>query len=243
MPLEFVEPPTQDTVNVLLYGPPGSGKTTGAASAPGPILYLNADVGNATRYARVAWDSELREAKVTGLSTLVDAVHELQGGKYASVVVDPLADVYRLVLEDLSGRAVAPKIQHYGDTGTHLERFARAVCDLPVNAVFVAHEVQLKDEATGTIERLPYTGTNNPALGAKLMAMVDVVGYTGIVPGTDDEPDRYVAALRNENGRRGKARAPFDLLGRAAPLDLSGWVGAVKQAAGTPQNEERKVAA
>lgn len=49
--LNFVEPLTEAHMNILLYGPPKTGKTVGAATAPGPILYLNADRPNATRYA------------------------------------------------------------------------------------------------------------------------------------------------------------------------------------------------
>src|SRR5262249_9893322 len=42
--LMFEEPPpVPDTANFLLYGPPKSGKSTAAATAPGPILWVSAE--------------------------------------------------------------------------------------------------------------------------------------------------------------------------------------------------------
>jgi hypothetical protein len=51
--LTFVDPPAApETFNVLLYGPPKSGKSTAAATAPGPILWVSAEGPGALAYAR-----------------------------------------------------------------------------------------------------------------------------------------------------------------------------------------------
>ena len=223
--LEFVAQDRDNPyVNALLYGGPKTGKTVGAATSPGPVLYVNADSPNATRFAhRADFTSEIKEVKATGLSTLIDVTNELLENvqEYGSVVVDPVGDLYRKVLEDLSGRALSPRLNEYGDTGTHLERFCRALCDLPLNAIFVAHETAVKDEADGGFERLPYMGTNNPAPGAKLMAMVDVIGYTGVKV-NEDKSVSYVAQLYNGHGRRGGDR--FGVLGKTRDINISEWV-------------------
>ena len=53
MALQFVDPQDKPaTLNAVLYGAPGSGKTTGSLSAPGPILYVNAEGTNAAMFAR-----------------------------------------------------------------------------------------------------------------------------------------------------------------------------------------------
>jgi hypothetical protein len=228
-------------MNTLLYGPPKVGKSTGAASAPGPVLYLNGDTPNAVRFAHAKFGNAIREVRVKGLQTLVDATAAIKAGDFASVVIDPISDVYRVLLEDMSNRALSPSLPTYKDVGTHLERFCRMLCEEPVNAVLVCHDVPVQDESTDEIERLPYTGTNKTTLGQKLMGMVDVVGYCGVkVEGEgDDQAVRYMAQLINGGGRRGGTR--FDVLGTAREVDLSEWSKLATDAP-KPVQEEAKAA-
>src|SRR5215471_3945530 len=100
MPLQFVKPGAEPHLNVCLFGPPKSGKTVGAASAPKPLLLLNADRPNATRYVHAKYGDQVKEARIEGLDTLVQATHEIANGEYASVVLDPIADVHRILLEE-----------------------------------------------------------------------------------------------------------------------------------------------
>lgn len=226
--LTFVEPHPDPNMNVMLYGPPKTGKTVGAATAPGPILYLNADRPNATRMAHRRRGDDLREVHVESLQTLLDAAEAIPGD-YKTVVLDPLADVYRLILEGLSARALSPQIQQYGDAATHLERFCRWLCDQDVNAVLVAHEIEVPDD-DGGVNHLPFVSTKSgsPVLAAKMLAMVDVIGYTGVAEGEGDEPNRYMSTLVNARGRRGGDR--FGVLGNARSTDLSEWVELAREA-------------
>lgn len=235
--LNIVSPSAEPHLNVLLYGPPKSGKTVGACSAPGPVLLVNADRPNASRYAHGLYGDALSEVHVDGLQTLIDVTLALDAGDFASVVVDPIGEVHRAVIEDLSGRAIRPKINEYGDTTVHVERFCRALCEKPLNTILVAHETAHPDEDTGGFERLPYTGTNNPALGSKLMAMVDVIGYTGTVE--DDEGSvRHLAQLINARGRRGGDRT--GALGASRDLDISEWVETARENAPKAQKESSR---
>lgn len=228
MSLAFVEPSqAMATVNVLLYGGPGTGKTVGACSVPGPVLVVNADQPNAMSYAHARYGDHVREVRVDGAATLDEVYLALRdGGEFRSVVVDPVGELHRLLIEEASGKAIRPKIQQYGDVAVRLERFCRALCELPVNVVLVAHETAIKDEESGHFERLPWTGTTNPALGAKLAAMVDIVAYCGVVEpeGQENAGPRYVAQLITANGRRGKDRT--GVLGKARDLDLAEWLAA-----------------
>lgn len=230
--------------NILLYGGPKTGKTIGASSAPPGVLFLNLDLPNATRTARaMRADGSIMEVEFQGFQTLVDTIHALnqQGGEpgavrvIETVVVDPLGELYRLLLEEASDRAVRPTLPQRGDVSIHIERFCRGLCEADVNVVLVAHEVTSKDEGTGLHERLPWTGTSNPALGSKIMGMVDVVGYTGVVEREDGSKD-YVAQLVNSQGRRGGDR--FDVLGDWRTLDLTEWVNLARGTISTEPEPE-----
>lgn len=239
--LKLVEPPSEEnlTLNALLYGPAKVGKTTGATSAPGKKLLLNADRPNASRYAHTIHGDQLDEVQAEGLDTLVAVIEAVRGGAYDTVIVDPIGELYRVVLEDLSQRSLRVPIQLYGDTGTHIERFCRSLCDLPVNVVLVAHERETDSEEA---EFLPFTGTKNPVFAEKLMAMVDVFGYTGIVKDEETKKLSYMVQLFNGGGRRGGARWPWETLRPSRELDLVEWIETASANAGTDTEAQSEAA-
>jgi hypothetical protein len=216
--------------NVLLYGPPKSGKTMAAAAAPGPVLYWNADLPNATWLAHsLLPEGHLLEVEpdavtnpiFTLLKEIEGAVNTGKTGDVQTVVLDPISELYGRLLRELSGMAISPSLPTYQAVQTHIERLCRALCESDaVNAVFICHDIPVKDESNGEVERLPATGTTNTALGRKLMGMVDIVGYTAVVSEDGKDPV-YVAQLVNGKGRRGGDR--FNTLGGIAPLDLTAW--------------------
>ena len=221
--------------NVLLYGSPKTGKSTAACSVPGGVLYLNADTPNALHSAlrRNGADGRIMQVDLSGgvMDALIDVGYAVadQAGKppaerfFDTVVVDPVGELHRRMLEEASDRAIRPTLNQYGDVGTQLERFCRMLVEAPVHAIFVCHETPVRDEASGTFERLPFTGTTNPTLGSKLMGMADVVSCTGVRQ-QEDGSKVYVGQLVSDFGRRGGDR--FDALddGRGyRELDLAEW--------------------
>lgn len=239
MPLSFVEPTAAPTtVNVLLYGPPGAGKTVAACSAPGPILVINAEGPGALRFARrLHGNDKLREVAFQGKQTLTDAYLYARdpANGVATVVVDSLGEVYRVLLEELGGQR--PTLQQYGDVNILVERFVRSMRDLPVHLVLVAHEQV--DDVDGEAVRRPATGGRK--LPETIAAMMDVVAHTGVVLETDSEPRRWVGQLVEAKGRRCKDRS--GVLGLIRDLDLSDWIEAINQADGVkPAAKTRKAA-
>lgn len=220
MTLEFVTPKeVAPTINIGLYGPGGTGKSVGACSAPGPILYGNAEGETALLYARGLYgDEKIHEVPVTCAADL-DALflHMKNGCEEQTFVLDTIGETYQRLVEELAGSGRA-SLQNYGDVNTKLERFIRAIRDLPINVVILAHE-QVDDEE-GEVTRRPSTGGKK--LPEKIVAMMDVVGYTAVVPATDDEPARYVAQLVEAKGRRAKDRS--GALGVTREINLSEWI-------------------
>lgn len=219
-PLTFVEPSAAaPTVNILLYGPGGTGKTVNACSAPGPILVANAEGESALRFARGLWgDEKIHEKPVSVAKDLDDIfLHVREGCEEKTLLVDSVGEIYQRLVEELAGGGRA-SLQNYGDVNTKIERFVRAVKDLPINVVLIAHE-QVDDE-DGQVTRRPATGGKK--LPEKLVAAVDIVGYCGVVPESEDSPRRWVAQLVEANGRRAKDRSGG--LGKTRDIDLSVWI-------------------
>lgn len=230
--MKRVTPPEGQKRSALLYGPPKTGKTAGATSAPEPVLLLNADLPNASWFAHERRPEAITEIRYESFADTLVAIGKGVGDgdltfaglteePVKTIVIDPIHDVYRQLLEELSRRAVSPSLPTYQAVGVHLERFCRALCEAPApHVVIVAHDLPVKDEAAGDVERLPATGTNNPALGRRLMGMVDIVGFTAVVEKEGGGYD-YVAQLVNAKGRRGGDR--FDSLGPYRTMNLTEW--------------------
>jgi hypothetical protein len=245
MSLTFVKPTEAVNFNVLLYGPPKTGKSMGAASAPGPVLYANADRANATRLVHATYGDKIHEVHIDSLETLLAVQAEAANPKWRTVIIDPLSEVYRVMVEQFSNRAMNPHLNNYGDAGTHLERFCRAVTDLPVNFVMVAYDHTFEQKGEAPMLALPYTGSrSNPVLGQKIMGMVDVLGYTGVAqpprpegqPETAPPPDPvYMAQLIDGNGRRGGTRWPE--LGITRAVNLTEWDAVIRAAEEVKKNQ------
>lgn len=233
--MEFVKPPDIPTANILLIGPPKTGKSIGAATLPGQLLFLNADLPNATRevHKRNPGGRVLEPEMpvfVKGGKGVIELMSEIardvMGGSKVldGVIVDPIGELYRRLLEEQADRATRPDFRIYGDVGVHIERFCRALCEAPINVVIVCHDFAVKDDSLGEMVRMPWTGTKSGSevLGQKLLGMVDIVGYTGVVYDDEIDETRYVAQLVNAKGRPGGDR--FNLLGPVRNLALDEWM-------------------
>ena len=223
---KFVIPREQPFVNVVLYGPEGTGKTVGALSAPGPVLLLNAEGENAAHFARTIYSNvhEIPLPMSGGAKDLLDEallwLKSPAGEQVKTVVLDSLSEVHGAILRDMAKDPDHPTLPERGDTNTWLERYAMSLRDLPLNVVIVAHETWTKDDVTGVIERSPYAGTSNVAFGKKFTGpFADIVGYTARVD--EDGGTRFMAQLVDGNGRRAKNRG--GVLGKFAELNLTEW--------------------
>ncbi len=225
--------------NVLVWGAPKSGKTLlSSTTAPRPVLLLNGDLPNATWLAHQSVDDgELLEVEIDRKAKMpmFDAVKEVESavnggntGAVATIVLDPVSEIYLALLRELSDNAISPTLPTYQAVQTHVERLCRAICSSDrVNAVIVCHDLPVKDEGTGRVERLPATGTTNPALGRKLMGMVDVLAFTQAVD-VEGGGRQFVATVADR----------FNVLGRQQPLNLAQWFAELALTPAAPVNHE-----
>jgi hypothetical protein len=216
--------------NILLYGPPGSGKSAGAATVPGRVLYINADLKNATRFARKREGKRLVEpvlryepGKTRVLDTMNFAVLSSYEGRWDAVVVDPVGEFYNRLLIEQTQKTRRPTLDARGNATTDLERWLKAMCEAPVNFIIVAH--QLISDAGDEVMFMPNSGSKSGSLtglGPKITGMVDIVGYTAVVEVEDEPQPKYMAQLIDGKGRQGKDR--FDILGTHREIILPEWL-------------------
>lgn len=233
-------PPVPETFNVLLYGPPKSGKSTAAATAPGPILWVNAEGPNALGFARkVARERgtdilEVRIGRRDDAQSILRQIlsHVLRGEEPqpATVVVDTMAKVR----ESLIRRIVVPgsknSLNQYGEVTRILREFVVSLRDAPVNAVFIAHQEIVEAEGDRTIE--PLIGG---ALTSEVPGEVDVLAYTHSFKDEETGERRWVGQLAEAKGRNAGDRSGG--LRPVEDLDLSAWLETYR-AALTPDESD-----
>jgi hypothetical protein len=231
-------PQAPETFNVIAYGHPGSGKSTFAATAPGPILWLNLEGPGALAYARKTAASrgtqilEVRADKNVDVIAVLDQVylhvHNRKDPQPQTVVVDTLGKLRDAILRQLAGTG-RPSLPQFGIAADKIGNFVRVMRDENVNLVLLAHaDVQDSDEG----ERLV-----RPLIGGKLTdtlpAEVDVLTYCAAVRGEDGVS--YVGQLVEARHRVAKDRSGG--LGATRPLDLTEWLAAYR-AALTPDDSD-----
>lgn len=231
--LVFVdEPAAPEHLNVLLYGPTGSGKSTAAATAPGPILWLNADGPNALAYARKTArgsNKAIFEVRVEPgqdvrqtLRDVIKHVRDSRPPEVQTVVVDTIQKVREALIAQLVVQSAKNTLQQYGDVAKALGGFVRTMRDLPVNLIILAHE-DVQDADGDRIVR-PLIGG---ALTETIPGEMDIVAYCSTHRG-DDKTVEYLGQLVEGRGRRAKDRSGG--LGAVRPLDMTEWISTYRAA-------------
>lgn len=230
--LSFVEePPAPDHLNMCLYGPTGGGKSTAAATAPGPLLWINADGPNALAYARKtarAAGHSIFEVRVEPgqdvrqtLRDVIKHVRDQSVPEVQSVVIDTVGKVREALIAQLVVPGAKNTLQQYGDVAKALGGFVRTMRDQPVNLLILAHE-DVSDADGDRIVR-PLIGG---ALTETIPGEMDVVAYC--VAHREENTVQYLGQLVEGRGRRAKDRSGG--LGVVRPLDMTDWIAAYRAA-------------
>jgi hypothetical protein len=228
--LVFVTPPrVPETANFLLYGPAKSGKSTAAATAPGPILWISAEGPGALGYARKvarARGTDIHEVQIArGINTreeLRKVIQHVRSGadpQVKTVVMDTVAKVRERLIGEIVVPGAKNTIQQFGEVAKILREFVEIMRDEPVNLVLIAHQ----DVADAEGERIV-----QPLIGGALTQVipgeVDVIAYTHSFKNEETGERRYVGQLVEAKGRIAGDRSGG--LGPVRDLDLSEWLAA-----------------
>lgn len=178
-----------NSLNILIHADSGHGKSWLAATAPGPILYI--DVEGRSDYIRgnkVKWDPKKdipAESDNADIITVVDlqkyqamelVMQWLSSGKhpFKSVVIDSITELQERMMDSLVG-AELPQQEHWGALLREMKRLIIRLKDLrrhpknPILALVLVTGTQEKNNK----QRALLQGQ----LATKIAYLVDVIGY------------------------------------------------------------------
>jgi|688.fasta_scaffold211894_4 hypothetical protein len=206
------------TVNVLLYGAAGSGKTTAAASAPGPIVWINFEGESALSFARKRAEelgAEIKEVRIRPdedpRPRVQAATDFVRAGQAATIVFDTFGKYREALAQAVGGDNVT--LADWGVVGKTIRATVRELRDLRANVVLICHEEIVQGEEVIV----------QPLIGGKstqeVCGEVDVIAYCS--PHPNEDGVSYLGQLVEAKGRRAKDRS--GALGVFRPLDLGEW--------------------
>lgn len=143
-----------ESINLLVYGDSGIGKTVFAGSAP-KVGILSVEKGTISAKIQGSDAMVWPMHKWSDLEEGYDYLFENPDHGFDWIVIDSLTKMQRLALRGILDHAVdengsrdldIPAIQDHFKWQNMLMRFVTAFCDLPVNVLFLAGSMQADDE-------------------------------------------------------------------------------------------------
>ncbi len=189
-------------LNMLIYGPPGHGKTrfVGTAqddSRTSPLLVVAFEKGIRTLSHRSDIDVALVE-EPADFNAVRDILTDPKC-KYKSVAVDSLTEVYQLyLLREIADQArLRPnrredvaEIQDYAHIAIVMRRLIRWYRDLPMVTIFTALAETRQDAKTNIISTRPLCGGQK--LPDELPALLNCIFYLGLAEEDDGSVTRVL---------------------------------------------------
>lgn len=133
----------QPTVNMMIYGQAGMGKTTLALSSPSPLL-LDFDNGVKRVNDLHLEGVDVVQVKSWGEVEELIRLHRGELAGYGTIVVDTVGKMVECAISGVCGGR-QPKLQDWGKINQTFQWFCRELRDLGKNVIFVAHRDTRKE--------------------------------------------------------------------------------------------------
>lgn len=180
-------------ISMCVYGRSGSGKTTFAASAPGPILYIDVrDEGTAS----ISDVKDLDVLEVEEFADIEDAYWWLVKNpkKYKTVILDTVSQLQSMIVQEVSSKNKKGKRagdwgsmtkKDWGDVAAVMKEWLGNYRDLTsrgINVIFIAQDrtfnLSDEEEANDTLLAPEIGPALSPAVAKSLNASVSVLANT-----------------------------------------------------------------
>ncbi len=169
----------QRPLNMMVYGPPGCGKTTFAATAPGVVI-IDYEFKAEKSLRQSFPDTPI--IFPTRSDSIRDIVDYCLAEKYQTICIDTVDRLFDVLLQQLLVRIRArrPQIQHWGEIMDEIKREIVRLQAANCNLILLSHEAESKVTDPITDKTIVNIRPNIPTnLRSQVPAIVDIVGYMG----------------------------------------------------------------
>lgn len=164
------------TINMLIYGAPGVGKTTFSANTEDCLI---ADVEGGAVFLGLH-GIEASVARVEKWDDLNEVLKAVKEGGYKTVVIDPIGELLEKLIDSLKkngygqgrGETLTLSLQGWGVAKEQFKTMMRKFRDINCNVILVAHTNEKKDE-----ERTTVRPKMQASLDEDVCAMMHIVGF------------------------------------------------------------------
>lgn len=162
------------TLNMLVYGEPGTGKTVFGATAPRPLI-VDAEAGVLS--IREKGVDVMAVRNFNDLRELLAWVKIPENNaKYDTIVLDSITEVMKKVVDEVRGNKERPTMQDWGTIISKTEGLLRMLRDLDKNIIVTALVSEEKDD-NRIVKRPAVNGNSLPEL---MCSFMDIVGYMDV---------------------------------------------------------------
>lgn len=133
------------TLNIVVYGQAGAGKTSLIKTLPGRVLVVSAESG---LLSLRGFDADVAEVATVDDLRAVHGVLVKGGHGYDWVAIDSLSEIAEIVLATEKAKTPDPR-KAYGTLVDQMMAVCRSFRELPINVYMSAKAERMKDESTG----------------------------------------------------------------------------------------------